>query len=132
MTYATPHPPRSRLDRPRSGDRSRALFPGPPCSGAGGRVPDRDDEILALIAIIQAGERLRADVCAADLRTGTTTIAGLIAGHLEIYSMMVAIGEVDGAQVEAMHVAWLAGAGAAVAMMRGRTLHTGAGIVGEG
>ena len=95
-------------------------------------MPERDDEILALIAIIQAGERLRADVCAADLRVGIATIADLIAGHLELYSMMVAIGEVEGAQVEAMRLAWLAGAGAAVAMMRGRTLHTGAGTTGEG
>ena len=94
-------------------------------------MPKRDDEILDLIAIIQAGERLRADVCAADLRAGTTTIAGLIAGHLELYAMMVAIGEVDGAQVEAMRIAWLTGAGAAVAMMRGRTMHPGADTASE-
>ena len=95
-------------------------------------MPDRDDEILALIAIVQAGGRLRADVCAADLRTGTDTIAAIIAGHLELYAMMVAIGEVEDAQVEAMRVAWLTGAGAAVAMMRGRALHTGVGEAGEG
>ena len=95
-------------------------------------MPDRDDEILALIAIVQAGERLRADVCGATLQHGTETIGALIAGHLELYAMMVAIGEVEGAQVEAMRVAWLTGAGAAVAMMRGRTLHTGAGETGEG
>ena len=117
---------------PRSGDRSRALSRDRLCSGAGGRVPERDDEMLALIAIVQAGGRLRADVREADLRTGTDTIAALIAGHLELYAMMVAVGEIDGAQTEAMRLAWLAGAGAAVAMMRGRTLHTGAGETGEG
>ena len=89
----------------------------PGLSALGGRVPAQDDEIARLWAMLQAEEWLQGASERAGLPGG---LSDAVWGHVELYALLAANEKAAGASDTALRLAWLLGAGAALAAVRCR------------